>query len=1469
MTALLVVVLLVSVPTAPVTGPPAARGGDPYVHGGTSGHGKAVGTPAGSGSISAGPAFFRNVTSNSSNFYTQGNAPCFAPSAAIGASCDPWASNPNLLHLSNGGTGLVYAVGTTDSSVVCHGLPEGNTSSRLVFTESPASGQSWAGGTLLGQTASTCPYYQALEPAFTTNSSGGIVGVYVGANATFESMSFVSGVQGQVLNANYSNRSSDALIFTSSSDDGSTFSDGTILRAAGHHVARPAIATFGNSIYVLFENISNSTSLAPNVLPALAPPAGVASNTAISVWFMASTDGGSTWTSPEEMPGENATEFNNSMSPSISISASGEIAVAYLTDRACLAYCGSLTAGLEHYGDDLVVLTSTSNGSTWSSIRTVFSGIGEPSYGNADRLYGSSGSLFFVFQYAPAPVLVWNTTGSQIYVAWSGSYNISSPGTLFYSGMYGDVDYSFPAIYVGTSTNGGSSWSVSRLTSVGNFTILGGYFAASLPTYDLDPGLAVSDGHVFVTYLEVNQTNAMSLSNCGYYGGSTYDSSLSQWLVESPNARDWSRTSLLAFQDGTNAPNAYLGPLSSMLAWNGTPTVAFPFPTGYRYLPWYGETADVEVATPYQGPTENVSFQPLSTLSSGAQEYIGVDGAPFAVGKSGLTLTGVPQDQWIVVNVSTGGVVPAGDTPLPEGQGVFLIEGNTTLTVGSQLFTGLNLTLVPNPGYFGWRWINSTFSMNAYADFEEYWSFLYRNWTTSWYGSCPYALIPVGIPVSLGYDSSTASIEYWDGSTSWAAGSFFGVAPTYAVGSGGGSYTGWGANFTINASGPVNETLYLFSSGEYSEEVAAPTLPTGTPFQFRWDGDLEGSTTGAPVTLQNVSSGYHPIDDITATSPTAGWIYAGSSDAGDPVDVPQSPTVNLSFAFLNESAPPGNVSFVATQLPAGTTWQLSFNGTVYASSSRWINVTAHPGTYPVAGFPVISVGGDAGYVPSDVGPQVSVAVGGQYPVNFTPAYEVQAFASEGGTVSALGPEWVAAGTPLAATAAPANGWGWVGWAGTGNGSYTGPNLTANLTVEGPILEVANFAPLPVNRSTLVITEAGIPVGTPWTIDLDGRGYSSSSATLVIPDLAGCATSTVQRLYVPDENAGSGTNLTRYVATAYPTSFCVGSSPVVVDFATQFALSVTATAGGTGTVANGSNEVEGTVWRTSGSTADLSATPDAGYQFDGWVGSGPGNFTGPEPIAQVTVGSPITEIATFSPVPPPPASPRFTETFTEATVLAPGTVWGVSLGAGRNFSSSGTTLTASGLAPGTYTVTVPTVHAPGGQIEYVPSPATFSLTVAANGTRAISLTTDFWVAIDASGPGTVSPGPGWRMAGTSFLVSSAPMAGEDLLDWTGSGPGSYNGSASNFNLTVRGPVVETAVFGSPEPGAPATTSSGFWGTPSAWALLAVAAAVLGVAAGVIIGRRGRADPGTPPETPDDLPPEQGPPEASTPEEPEGP
>ncbi len=424
-------------------------------------------------------------------------------------------------------------------------------------------------------------------------------------------------------------------------------------------------------------------------------------------------------------------------------------------------------------------------------------------------------------------------------------------------------------------------------------------------------------------------------------------------------------------------------------------------------------------------------------------------------------------------------------------------------------------------------------------------------------------------------------------------------------------------------------------------------------------------------------------------------------------------------------------------------------------------------------------------------------------------------------------------------------------------------------MEGPILEVANFAPLPVNRSTLVITEAGIPVGTPWTIDLDGRGYSSSSATLVIPDLAGCATSTVQRLYVPDENAGSGTNLTRYVATAYPTSFCVGSSPVVVDFATQFALSVTATAGGTGTVANGSNEVEGTVWRTSGSTADLSATPDAGYQFDGWVGSGPGNFTGPEPIAQVTVGSPITEIATFSPVPPPPASPRFTETFTEATVLAPGTVWGVSLGAGRNFSSSGTTLTASGLAPGTYTVTVPTVHAPGGQIEYVPSPATFSLTVAANGTRAISLTTDFWVAIDASGPGTVSPGPGWRMAGTSFLVSSAPMAGEDLLDWTGSGPGSYNGSASNFNLTVRGPVVETAVFGSPEPGAPATTSSGFWGTPSAWALLAVAAAVLGVAAGVIIGRRGRADPGTPPETPDDLPPEQGPPEASTPEEPEGP
>ncbi len=62
--------------------------------------------------------------------------------------------------------------------------------------------------------------------------------------------------------------------------------------------------------------------------------------------------------------------------------------------------------------------------------------------------------------------------------------------------------------------------------------------------------------------------------------------------------------------------------------------------------------------------------------------------------------------------------------------------------------------------------------------------------------------------------------------------------------------------------------------------------------------------------------------------------------------------------------------------------------------------------------------------------------------------------------------------------------------------------------------------------------------------------------------------------------------------------------------------------------------------TAGSSLLLNASPAKGYLFVGWVGTGSSSYTGVSTNWTVTVTSPITEVATFAPVPPPATSSGF-------------------------------------------------------------------------------------------------------------------------------------------------------------------------------------------------------------------------------------
>jgi List-Bact-rpt repeat protein len=52
------------------------------------------------------------------------------------------------------------------------------------------------------------------------------------------------------------------------------------------------------------------------------------------------------------------------------------------------------------------------------------------------------------------------------------------------------------------------------------------------------------------------------------------------------------------------------------------------------------------------------------------------------------------------------------------------------------------------------------------------------------------------------------------------------------------------------------------------------------------------------------------------------------------------------------------------------------------------------------------------------------------------------------------------------------------------------------------------------------------------------------------------------------------------------------------------------------------------WKNSGAAVSISATPNSGYSFSNWTGTGTGSYSGPNNPASITMGGPVTESATF-------------------------------------------------------------------------------------------------------------------------------------------------------------------------------------------------------------------------------------------------
>jgi Divergent InlB B-repeat domain len=1344
--------------------------------------------------------------------------------------CDPEVQAPSLLPFANGSVGVAYQQETTVTANPCS--PAGATVARVEFQTSVDNGSTFGNATDLGN--DTCAFLNAIEPSF-ASSGNSVYGAFIEENSSLAPWNYVT-------------RSVDGIGFVSSTNAGLTFSTPVSLDLAGN-LARPSVAAVGSTIYIAFEDIRNETgTIAGGVHP-------------ISVKLIVSKDGGLHWSTPKTLAGLNASQDYTAASPAVAVSPTGAVSVAYATGRSCVSAVGATCL---EYADSIVVATSTDNGTTFSSPAVVGSRAGETAcFSGACEPGDGEATTEISLAYAPG--------SSDLYVAWAATYD---------QGLAGSANYNHSGIFAAASVDGGSSWS-------------GGPVDAPLSTGQryFEPGLGATAGTVYLTFLEANETPgefgfANSLSNFVQ----TIDvGATSGWTV--PTATD-----IESFTSGgsvNNTRSSFAGYGSSVaVTASGRPLIAFSLPeplaTSIAQSPSYYYANTTTPAALVVGalvlPTDPdalaIAFEQTG-IPVGDEWQFQINGLFYLVPTPTIEFLNVPAG----VPMMTGAAYLGGYWTIVASYfnaSLSAFYFNETDTFAFSIWVGLEFNTFPPPNGPAWNvdpypeWLispeiySSPISTYVYGQWElggdeicilvctttlyndiyyyspvDFWSNYCSpqlcNWTAPWY-------FPLGATISLQI-------------TSW---NYYGLTPTYWTGQGSGAYTGemqgqcydpyFGCDLytgTIDMNGPINETLWLADAPENLSAnltVAASGLPSTAVYHFDLNDVPYTANASEAVTVPSVPAGTYAVTSVWASSVRHGWKYFGTVNDPNPFVSPLITSINLTFpAFVNVSAPIGNVTFEAPALLPGTAWSLTFNGTTYTSTSEWINVTTRPGTYPWSVGDAAAPSGTAGYVPKSVAAEVSVVTGHTYDVAFTPAYLVRVLSSPGGLVSVGGggpqvatSDWVTDGETVPIVATLASGYAFVGWSGTGAGAYNGTELTSSVTANSPIVENAAFQPLPGARFNLTVIASGLPSDlAPWTVQVGNSSYTSNLTEMTVGNLWSWTAPYGLGAYkfaVPDAYE-TGTNLTRYVPGPVPRVVGTNGSftpAVVVPFSPQSLFQLDALNGGIveSTVAGAP---EGTSdWVAPGTNVTISADANPGFTFVGWVGSGPGAYTGANASQVVRAWGPVTEVASFAVVVTPP-TPRYTITFELAspTAVATGTVWTVVVG-GTGYSSDGTEINVTGELAGTYPVAIGTATAPGGLIEYRPTagdPAAY--TVRGNATLTVAFTTYYWVAIEGSVGGTVSPSNAYYEANSVLYLVATPDAGDAFAGWTGSGgAGNYTGSNATASILVTSPLTEVAQFrGSTSVAA----ASSIWANPDAWLGVGAVALLVGLVVGVVAAR----------------------------------
>ncbi|MGA8275503.1 MAG: hypothetical protein WB852_04325 [Thermoplasmata archaeon] len=1180
----------------------------------------------------------------------------------------------------------------------------------------------------------------------------------------------------------------------------------------------PSIAVTGDTVYLAWSNLTNvsfgeEAYFGGNPIPP----------SLVSVELVTSTSGGTSWSPPATLPTVDGVYDNGPTSvayaPSLAVAANGTLYVAYSTNFTaddnllCNPYsdCGFPEPGLNQ-SMDVVVAQSIDNGSTFS-VSTAASAV--PVYFNGlTWITGYPGSIV-----APAPSIAIDPTTGQLYVAYAGG----EIGNICF-GTFCNAYEDFENVWLASSTDNGGTWTNAGVGDQALTLAAGSNESEFLMTPSVGVG---TGGTVYVNAVNANDTV------CNGY-------QCDQWTDLLFESTDHGATFSSALEVAPLNASIDEGPL-----WDGFTTSM----TMVGGVPWFAWTQQIDPS-----PLLNFCFGPslicysqviVSTLftGTGLTTTLNETGLPTGynwtvavegnvrTGPAGtnLSVSGVPVGEnlsWSVPYENSTTEYGIRYAPLSVPSSPYVQTANLTIDVTFEEEALVNISAIP---------VTPTgipFSCGS-PYFSTFYQYDCANVNVTPTVGLSYA--PVGVPLAYG----AAPIP---GFSFMNCNTCLNVSFVAWTGVGNGSWNSTISNGTTTIYGPVNETVSfnilaycsggLCSNATYNYTFVETGLPSGTSWTMTFGNQTETSDTS--LIGFNGSGGPIPFT-VWAVPDTGTMEYVGTASPPSPITALQDAGELVNFQLESIGHGSSTLSVSATGLPAGvTSWGFSVGSTLHGTP-------ASGGVYTVANVP-IALNATSVYGPDGIGayptgfsvtPEItgstttSLALGGTLVVtspvevtaHYSPEYWLTVANSTGGSVSAPAGQWIHGGLTVNLTATALAGYAFVGWTGAGLGSVTSTAATIAVHPTGPVSELATFVAV-TPTFALSVSATGVLSGVPITVSVGEMNYTEV-APFVIPGLtAGSYSVSIPTVYP------NGTSGERFVTTSVTSSLplTAGSVDVTANgtLAITYAEEVTLSVGGS---TNGTTDpVAGTYWETDGVSTPLTATPDTGFVFVSWNGTGLGSVTTSSSASiALTPTGPVTEAAVFAPrVIPAPAT--FTLTLSE-TGLPTGTTWSASIGA--NGASGTGDLVLTGLN-GTYTVVVSNVLGSVG-VRYVPGNATgYSSVVTTNTTLSVTFTTQYSLSVAATAGGTVTPSSEWVDSGGTVTLAATPSTSYEFTNWSGTGTGAYSGTNANPVLTVTGPVSEIATF---VPTASLSKSSSSSGGSE---LLAIALLLVLLVVGLVVG-----------------------------------